>query len=132
MLLLLLLNLLLPFIDADVEERRLLGMGLSLPQLSENVGQFLTLPLGTDVCAQAALQELEGALILGHLQQFHGALLVGSMTNHLAYQIAGEFGVAGLNLQIEIENFYKLLIVNKSLIQLTIYLRSSNGSHADP
>lgn len=51
MLFLLLLNLLLPFVDADVEERRLLGMGLSLPQLSENVGQFLTLPLGTDVCA---------------------------------------------------------------------------------
>lgn len=83
----------------DVDVLRLLGMlSLSLPQLSENVGQFLTLPLGTDVCAQATLQELEGALILGHLQQFHGALLVGSMANHLAYQIAGELGVAGLNL----------------------------------
>lgn len=73
-------------------------MSLSLPELSENVGQFLTLPLGTDVCAQAALQELEGALILGHLQQFHGALLIGRMSNHLTNKIAGEFCVAGLNL----------------------------------
>lgn len=77
----------------------LLGMSLSLPQLSENVGQFLTLPLGTDVCAQATLQELEGTLILGHLQQFHGALLVGRVSNHLTDQIAGEFCVTGLNLK---------------------------------
>lgn len=73
-------------------------MSLSLPELSENVGEFLTLPLGTDMCAEAALQELQGALILGHLQQFHGALLIGRMSNHLAYQVAGEFCVARLDL----------------------------------
>jgi len=74
-------------------------VGLGLPQLGEDVGQLLTLPLGTDVCAQAALEELQGPLILGHLQQLHGALLVGSMAHHLTHQIAHELGVTGLDLQ---------------------------------
>jgi len=74
-------------------------VGLGLPQLGEDVGQLLTLPLGTDVGAQAALEELQGPLILGHLQQLHGALLIGSVANDLADQVAHELGVAGLDLQ---------------------------------
>lgn len=65
--------------------------------MGQNVGQFLTLPLGADVRTEATLQELEGALILGHLQQLHTALLVRRMANDLADQIAHELGVLGLD-----------------------------------
>lgn len=65
--------------------------------MGQNVGQFLTLPLGTDVRTEATLQELQRALILGHLQQFHTALLVRGMTDNLSDQIAHELGVFGLD-----------------------------------
>ena len=74
-------------------------VGSGLTHLGENVGQLLTLPLGADVCAQATLQELEGALILGHLQQLHATLLVGGMSDHLTDHVAHELGVFGLHLQ---------------------------------
>lgn len=77
----------------------LLGMGLGLSHLGEHVGQLLTLPLGTDVCAQTTLQELQGALILGHLQQLHAPLLVGGMSDDLTDDVAHELGVFGLHLQ---------------------------------
>ena len=35
-----------------------------LPHLCQDIAELFTLPLGTDVCAQAALQELQGALVL--------------------------------------------------------------------
>ena len=41
-------------------------------------GHLFTLSLGADVRADALLQELEAALVLGDLQQLHGASLVGS------------------------------------------------------
>lgn len=76
---------------------RLLVGGLT--HMGQNVGQFLTLPLGADVRTEATLQELEGALILGHLQQLHTALLVRRVANDLADQIAHELGVLGLDLE---------------------------------
>lgn len=79
-------------------------MGLSLTHLGEHVGELLTLPLGTDVCAQATLQELEGALVLGHLQQLHASLLVRGMSDHLTDDVAHELGVFGLHLQGKREN----------------------------
>lgn len=79
----------------------LLGVGLSFSHLSEDVGQFFTLPLGTDVCAQTAFQEFQGTLILGNLQQFHGSLFIRSVTNNFTYQITHELGVAGLDLKIK-------------------------------
>lgn len=69
--------------------------------MGQDVGQFLTLPLGADVRSEATLQELQGALILGHLQQFHTALLVRGMTNDLPDQIADELGVLGLDLWVK-------------------------------
>ena len=101
-------------------------MGLSLSHLSKDVGQFLTLPLGTDVCAQATLQEFQGTLILGNLQQFHGSLLIGSMTNNFTDQIALEFGVTGLNLNI------RNICYNQLKCDVWVNLRSSSGIHADP
>lgn len=78
----------------------LLGMGSGLTHLGQHVGQLLTLPLGTDVCAQTTLQELEGALVLGHLQQLHATLLVGSVSDDLTDHVAHELGVFGLHLQV--------------------------------
>lgn len=69
-----------------------------LAHMGQNVGQLLALPLGTDVRAEASLQELERTLILRHLQQFHTALLVRGMTDDLTHQIAHELGVLGLDL----------------------------------
>lgn len=74
-------------------------MGSGLTHLGQDVSQLLTLPLGTDVCAQATLQELEGALILGHLQQLHAPLLVGGMSDDLTDHVAHELGVFGLHLE---------------------------------
>jgi hypothetical protein len=79
----------------------LLVGGGGLTHMGQDVTQLFTLPLGTDVCAQATLQEFQGALILGHLQQFHDALLVGGMADNFAHQVTDEFGVLGLDLQEE-------------------------------
>lgn len=72
-----------------------------LTHLGEDVGQFLTLPLATDVRSQASLAELQGALVLGDLQQLHATLLVRRMTDDLTDQIAHELGVLGLHLESE-------------------------------
>lgn len=71
----------------------------SLAHMSQDVTQFFTLSLSTDVCTQAALQELQCTLILGHLQQLHGTTLVWSMSDDLTHQLADEFCVLGLDLQ---------------------------------
>lgn len=76
---------------------RLLGV-TGLTHGGEDVGQLLTLPLATDVCAQAGLAELQGALVLGDLQQLHATLLVRSVTDNLADQVAHELRVLGLHL----------------------------------
>lgn len=70
----------------------------SFTHLCENVLQFLTLPLATDVCTQTGLAELQSTLVLGDLQQFHASLLVWSVADNFADQIAHEAGVLGLNL----------------------------------
>jgi hypothetical protein len=57
----------------------------SLTHMSQDCSQFFTLSLGTDVCSQAALQELEGTLILGDLQQLHGTSFVGSMADNFTH-----------------------------------------------
>jgi hypothetical protein len=52
---------------------RLLGvLALGL----EDGGHLFTLPLGPQVGSDALLQELQAALVLGDLQQLHGATLV--------------------------------------------------------
>lgn len=79
---------------------RLLGVA-GFTHLCENVGELLTLPLATDVCSQASLAELQRALILRDLQQLHASLLVRSVADNLADQIAHETGVLGLNLKRE-------------------------------
>lgn len=71
----------------------------SLTHLCEDVLQFLTLPLATNVSAKTGLAELQGTLILGNLQQFHAALLIRSMANDFADQVADEAGVLGLDLE---------------------------------
>jgi len=68
-----------------------------LAHVGDDCSQFFTLSLGTDVCSQAALQELQCALILGHLQQLHGASLVGGMADNLAHQLTDELRVFGLD-----------------------------------
>lgn len=85
--------------DETLPRAAVLLVGSGLTHLGENVSQLLTLPLGADVCAQATLQELEGALILGHLQQLHAPLLVGGMADHLTDDVAHELGVFGLHLE---------------------------------
>lgn len=74
-------------------------VGGGLTHMGQDVTQLLALSLRTDVCTQATLQELQSALILGHLQQLHGASLVWSMSDNFAHQIADEFCVLGLDLQ---------------------------------
>lgn len=68
-------------------------MCLCLTHLRQDVGELLTLPLGTDVRAQPPLQELESTLVLRHLQQFHRPFLVGGMAGHFADQVPHEFSV---------------------------------------
>lgn len=72
-------------------------MGLCFTHLGKNVGQFFTLPLGTNVCAKTTFKELESPFVLGHLQQFHSAFLVWSMSDHFTDQIPHEFCVLGLD-----------------------------------
>lgn len=69
-----------------------------LTHLCQNVGQFFTLSLATNVCAQTSLAEFQCTLILGNLQQFHASLLIWSMSNHFTHQIAYEFCVLCLDL----------------------------------
>ena len=48
----------------------------------------------------SSLQELEGTLILGNLQQFHDSLFIGSMTSDFLDDVTDELGVLGEFLQI--------------------------------
>lgn len=75
------------------------SVGGSLTHMSQDVSEFLTLPLATDVCSQSSLQEFESTLVLGHFKQLHGTLLVGSVSNNFTDQLADEFGVLGLDLK---------------------------------
>lgn len=79
--------------------RGALLVGSSLAHMGQDVGQLFALPLCTDVGAQSSLQELEGTLILGYLQQFHATAFVWSMTAHLTDQVANEFCVLRLHLE---------------------------------
>lgn len=87
----------------------------SLAHLCQNVGQFFTLPLATDVSAQTSLAELQSTLILGDLQQFHASLLIGSMSDDLTNQIANEFGVLGLYL-VERKNNINIIATMRLLL----------------
>lgn len=70
----------------------------SFTHLGEDVGQFFTLSLATDVRAKASLAEFQRTLILGDLQQFHASLLVRSVSDNFTNQIAHKFRVLGLDL----------------------------------
>jgi len=71
--------------------------GSSLPHLGENVGQLLTLPLGSDVSSKSPFQELQCPLILRHLKQFHGPFLIWGMSDYFSDQIPNELGMMGLD-----------------------------------
>lgn len=75
------------------------GVRGSLTHMSQDVTQLFTLSLGADVCSETTFQELQSTLILGHLQQLHGAAFVRGMTDDLADQVADEFCVLGLDLK---------------------------------
>lgn len=70
----------------------LLG-GLGFPHLGENIAQFFTLPLGSQMGSQSSLQKLQCSLVLRDLEQFHGSLLIGSMTSDLLNDVTDELGV---------------------------------------
>lgn len=85
-------------------KQNLLGV-TGLSHLCQDVGQFFTLPLSTDVGAQTSLAEFQCTLILGDFQQFHASLFIWSMSNDFTHQIANEFCVFGLDLfEIEKKN----------------------------
>ena len=53
------------------------------------------LPLGVDMCPHPFLDELEGAFVLGDLEQLHDALLLGGEAAHLLDHVQQELGVFG-------------------------------------
>ena len=59
-------------------------MDLLLPHCLEDSCHLLPLPLGTDVGTDPLLKELQATLVLGDLQQLHGATLIGGESDHLA------------------------------------------------
>ena len=73
--------------------------GSSLALLQDDLLELLPLPLGPEVGAQPLLQELEGALLPGHLQELHGPPLVGRKANDLPDNIPDEFVVLRQTLQ---------------------------------
>lgn len=79
-----------------VGKYNLLGSGgSSLTLLDDDLGHLITLPLATEVGAEALLQELEGTLILRDTQQFHGTTLVGGETDDLSHDTSDELVVLG-------------------------------------
>lgn len=80
--------------DADI-----LLMCSRFSHMSQDCSEFFTLSLSTNVCSQTSLQELEGTLILRHLQQFHCSSFIRSMANHFADEVSNEFCVFGLHLK---------------------------------
>ena len=53
-------------------------LGGRFPNGRQHVAQLLCLPLGADVRPDPLLDEPEGALVLGHLEQLHGPPLHGA------------------------------------------------------
>jgi len=47
------------------------------------------------------LQEFKSPLVLGHLQQLHGTLLISSMSSDFPNKLTAEFVVLGLTLKIK-------------------------------
>lgn len=84
----------------------LLGM-TGLTHLGQDVGQFLTLSLATNVRSQTGFAELQRSLVLGDLQQLHATLLVRSVADDLTDQIPDEFGVLGLDLEYILKKYYQ-------------------------
>ena len=79
-----------PFLRKCVTVRILL-----LPHGLEDGGHLLTLPLSPDVGSDALLKELQAPLVLGDLQQLHGAPLVGGEADDLTDQVADGLAVLG-------------------------------------
>lgn len=65
----------------------------SFAELSQYVLHLVTLGLGADVRSEALLDELEGLLILGDLEQLHRTLLVGGETSDLTDQLADDLKI---------------------------------------
>ena len=75
------------------------GEGLSpwlpLSSWQKNVAQLLSLPLCMDVCRHPFLDELEGPLVLGDLEQLHGSSIERGEATHLPDHVPHELGVFG-------------------------------------
>ncbi len=67
-----------------------------LPLRLEHGLHLLPLPLGPDVVADPLLEELQAPLVLGDLEQLHGAALVRGVAGHLADHVAHELVVVGV------------------------------------
>lgn len=70
-------------------------LGCHLPHGHKDVAQLLLLPLGGDVCPHPFLDELQGLLVLGDLEQLHGVLLIGGKATHLSDHVPHKLCVLG-------------------------------------
>ena len=62
----------------------------------ENRGHLFTLPLGPQVRSNSPLQEFQASLVLGDLQQLHGATLIGSESGDFTDEVPDEFVVGSV------------------------------------
>ena len=69
--------------------------GCRLPHGGQGIAQLFSLPLGMDVCPHPFLDELEGPLVLGDLEQLHGPPLMRGEAAHLPDHVPHELGVLG-------------------------------------
>lgn len=67
---------------------------LPLSSCCQDVAQLLSPPLGIDICPHPFLDELEGALVFGDLEQFHSMPLLCGNAAHLL-DLPHELGVLG-------------------------------------
>ena len=70
-------------------------LGCHFPHGGQDIAQLLSLPLGTDVCPHPFLDELEGPLVLGDLEQLHGSSLVRGEATYLPDHVLHKLGVFG-------------------------------------
>ena len=62
----------------------------------ENRGHLFRLPLGPQVRSNLLLQELKAPLVLGDLQQLHGATLIGCESGDFTDEVPDEFVVGSV------------------------------------
>ena len=68
-------------------------LGCHFPHGGQDTAQLLILSLGRNVCPHPVLDEAEGQLVLGNLEQFHGLPLIRGKAAHVLHKL-GVFGEA--------------------------------------